>query len=331
MRRPSPVQLGLTVTIVWLLWVSLVDGLARIALGPVRLPMEPARFVWTVFVNAALLGLLLGGHEALRRGARLDLDRLAAVLPASSDASEGTARVAGSLSTSVRAAVVLVGAAGGFALVLVDPDLRHLYDHVPFYDPRYLLFVAQNILFSVLWLRLIATEIQLTRGYARLGDQVGVDLLDPSPLLVFGRKGLRSVIVWASTSAVFSLFWVLDSAGRANVGLAFVVIALVSAALVAPTAGVRRSVAAAKTEELAAVATAIRRARRAIVEPGAQGAAFREPGLADLIQYQAFVRSIREWPFDLSIVSRSTLFIVLGAGSWVGGAVVERLLDVLLD
>lgn len=331
MRRPSPVRLGLTAMVAWLLLVVIVDGLARFALGPVRLPMEPGRFVWTVFVNAALLGLLLGGHEALRRGVRFDLDRLAGILPPNEGAHEQGARVIAPLSAPVRAAVVLVGVAGGFALVLADPAGRHLYDHVPFYDPRYVLFVAQNVLFSMLWLRLIATEIQLTRAYARLGEQVRVDLLDPSPLLVFGRKGLRSVVVWASASAVFSLFWVLDSAGRANLGLAFVVIALVSTALIAPTAGVRRSLAAAKAEELAAVTSAIRKARRAIASPGSPGASRLEPGLGDLVQYQAFVRSIREWPFDLSIVSRSTLFIVLGAGSWLGGAVVERLLDVLLD
>jgi len=52
--------------------------------------------------------------------------------------------------------------------------------------------------------------------------------------------------------------------------------------------------------------------------------------LGNLIQYQAFVKSVREWPFDLTIVSRSSLFIALGAGSWLGGAVVERVLNQLL-
>jgi len=53
--------------------------------------------------------------------------------------------------------------------------------------------------------------------------------------------------------------------------------------------------------------------------------------LGNLIQYQEFVTSIREWPFDVSIVARSALLIVLGAGSWLGGAVVERLLGLALD
>ena len=53
--------------------------------------------------------------------------------------------------------------------------------------------------------------------------------------------------------------------------------------------------------------------------------------LGNLVAYQALVRSVREWPFDLRTVSRSALLIVLGVGSWLGGAIVERLLDVLLD
>jgi len=43
------------------------------------------------------------------------------------------------------------------------------------------------------------------------------------------------------------------------------------------------------------------------------------------------VTSIRESPFDVSIAARSALLIVLGAGSWLGGAVVERLLGLALD
>ena len=53
--------------------------------------------------------------------------------------------------------------------------------------------------------------------------------------------------------------------------------------------------------------------------------------LGNLIQYQEFVKSIREWPFDLSIATRSLLLIVLGAGSWLVGAGVERLLGLAPD
>jgi hypothetical protein len=132
-------------------------------------------------------------------------------------------------------------------------------------------------------------------------------------------------------STVFSMFWVLDSAGQANSALAVAVLGLAIVALVAPTSGVHRNIALAKATELAIVNQAIRTERDSALSPRRAEASPDDARLGNLIQYQAFVKSVREWPFDLSIVSRSSLFILLGAGSWFGGAVVERLLNQLLD
>ena len=106
---------------------------------------------------------------------------------------------------------------------------------------------------------------------------------------------------------------------------------LVTVALVAPTRGVHKSIVAAKTVELTRVAEAIRGERDSTLAPRAVDAPIEDARLGNLIQYQHFVKSIREWPFDLSIIARSVLLIVLGAGSWLGGALVERLLEVALD
>jgi hypothetical protein len=148
---------------------------------------------------------------------------------------------------------------------------------------------------------------------------------------VFARKGLRSVVVWVLISSAFSMFWVLDSAGQTNVLFPIGVLVLVTAALVAPTRGVHKRIAAIKATELARVAEAIRAERAASLAPRAAGAPHEDARLGNLVQYHDFVKSIREWPFDVSIVARSVLLIVLGAGSWLGGAIVERLLGLVLD
>ena len=324
---------GLAVAVGWLLLVALVQVVSVETFGPARLPVDPGLFVWTVAVNGALLGLLVAGELSLARGVGVDLHALRTVLP-----SDGTKQGAESHQTRVerisqppagaRWLTTMAGLLFGLAVATLDPSLRELHGHLARLDPRYLVFLLQNLLFGALTARLCVTEIHMTRAYARLGEQVKVDLLQPSSLLAFGRKGLRSASVWGSVSAVFSLFWLLDSAGQANVALAVAVLGLATAALVAPTRGVRRNVAAAKSAELETCSEAIRWERdRLLSSPGAPGAG----RLADLIQYQSFVKSVREWPFDLSIVSRSSLFILLGAGSWLGGAVVERLLGLLLD
>jgi hypothetical protein len=179
--------------------------------------------------------------------------------------------------------------------------------------------------------RLAAAEIHMTRGYARLGERVQVDLLDLSMLLVFARKGLRSLVVWVLISSTFAMFWVLDSAGQANVLLPGAVLVLAMMALVAPTRGVHRSIALAKAAELAVVSDAIRTERAKTFTPRHAESPPEDARLGNLIQYQAHVNSVREWPFDLSIVARSVLLVVLGAGSWLGGAIVERLLAAALE
>ena len=40
---------------------------------------------------------------------------------------------------------------------------------------------------------------------------------------------------------------------------------------------------------------------------------------------------MREWPFDVPTLLRFLVLALVAAGSWLGGAVVERLLGVFLD
>lgn len=326
----APAWLGLAIAVAFTLLVGLVHVVANALLGPAEVPYGPARFAFTVAVNGALLGVLLAGHAHLHRHALSDVRELAPILPGGSAQVARLGHEVADVSAPVRWLTTACGLAGGVAIATFDPVLRELYVQLSPADPRYVVFVAQNALFCIVGARLFVAEVHMTRAYARLGERVEVDLLDPSRLRVFARKGLRSVLIWVLVSSTFSLFWVLDSAGRANVALPFVLLGLVVLALVAPTLGVQRNIAAAKAAELARVAAAIRDERARMLAPRS-GDAAENARLGSLIAYRGFVESIREWPFDLSIVSRSVLLIVLGAGSWLGGALVERLLDWLLD
>jgi hypothetical protein len=327
----APAWLGLGLAIAWMLLVGLAYTAAHIMIGPAALPFGPARFAWTIVVSAALLGLLLAGHAHLYLSAVSDLRRLRPLLPGGDADFERLTRDVPNLSTPLRTLVTIAGTVGGFAVATLDPNLRDLHSNLARTDPRYLIFILQNVLFGALGTRLFAAEVHMTRAYARLGERVEVDLFDQSILLVFARKGLRSVVVWVLISSAYSMFWVLDSAGQANVVLAIGMLALVTVALVAPTRGVHRRIAAAKAAELARVSDAIRSERSATLAPRNADAPPEDARLGNLIQYQEFVKSIREWPFDVSIVARSVLLIVLGAGSWLGGAIVERMLGLALD
>ena len=323
--RLAPAWLGLGVAIAWTLVLGLVHMVADARLGPMEDP-----FGWTVVVDGAFVGVLLAGHAHLHLRAVSDLHELAPILPGGPTELARLSYDVPNLSTPIRWLATILGAAGGVHIALHDATHTERYSHFAQSDPRYIAFVVQNVIFGAVSSRLGAAEIHMTRAYARLGERVEVDLLDLSKLRVFARKGLRSVLVWVLVSSTLSLFWVIGSAGQANVGMVFLMLGLVLLALVAPTLGVHRSIATAKAAELAVLAGAIRSERASTLAP-MRADAPENARLGNLIAYQAFVRSIREWPFDLSIVSRSTLLILLGAGSWLGGALVERLLDLLLD
>ncbi len=94
--------------------------------------------------------------------------------------------------------------------------------------------------------------------------------------------------------------------------------------------GARDAIRAAKGRELGALNRAIRGEDGALAET-LLARRSPPPGLADLIAYRALIDGVREWPFDASAVARFLLYLGIPLGSWLGGALVERLLDVALD
>ena len=52
--------------------------------------------------------------------------------------------------------------------------------------------------------------------------------------------------------------------------------------------------------------------------------------VADLLSYREFASEIREWAFDGSASIRFALVLALPVGSWLGGAVVERIVEASL-
>jgi hypothetical protein len=171
----------------------------------------------------------------------------------------------------------------------------------------------------------------MTRAYARIGGElVSVDLLNLQPLAPFVRKGQRSVVLWVVLSMIFSAFWIEGSAGSANAIVPILLIGLLTAAFFLPVVGVHRTIRGAKRAELDRIRRELRGEREAMLRVREAGQTV-DAGLANLVAYRSLVESTREWPFDLPALARFALFAAIGAGSWVGGALVERLLGAALD
>ncbi len=153
-----------------------------------------------------------------------------------------------------------------------------------------------------------------------------VDLLNLDNLHGIGRSGLRVALVWIVGVSLFGLFFL-------DLGL-WILLPLVSAgfvvgvaALVLPAREVQRLIREVKRSELARLAPQILAARDDTISDcsATQGR------LADLLAYEARIASASEWPFDPSTLLRFGLYLLIPVISMVGGALVERAVDLVLD
>jgi hypothetical protein len=103
------------------------------------------------------------------------------------------------------------------------------------------------------------------------------------------------------------------------------ILAFTAAALVLP---IRGRIRERKASELERVRAAIHRERGAHdADPDPAHLADR---IANLLVYERRHEEAREWPFAAFTVSRFVLLVALGVESWLGAALVERVLDVVL-
>jgi len=165
--------------------------------------------------------------------------------------------------------------------------------------------------------------------FSKIGrERIELDLLDLGVVEPLSRFGLRQALVtigffsvilpmFYDSDAAPNLFWIL-------MVIAFLTLSLAAASLLIPVRGVRYAIAREKTRELARVNDQIRVVLAASGSPS-------HPSLADWIAYRGLIESVREWPIDAPTLRRFALYLAIPLGSWFGGALVERMVDTLLD
>jgi hypothetical protein len=179
------------------------------------------------------------------------------------------------------------------------------------------------------WLggRFIFAVIEESRRLSRIArERVQVDLLDLRPLAPLARQGLRQASIGAGLLSLLALTLVdVDLAPGlfAVMGVALLgSTALSATALALPVRGAHQAIVAAKQAELARSAGEL----RALVAGHAAGGR----SLADVLAWRGYVASVPEWPFDAPTLLRFALYGAIPIGSWLGGALVEKLVDRLL-
>jgi hypothetical protein len=198
-------------------------------------------------------------------------------------------------------------------------------------DPLMTWSILRNVLLFGIYAQTIDIDITVARRLSRIGERwARVDLLDLSPLAPLTRRGLRSVLLWVVLTILISLFFLTPEFPDIPAGALILILAVAVATLLLPVVGVHRRILETKQTELERVRAEIRSERDAVLQPRGGGGAS-DARLSNLIAYETRIASVNTWPFDVSTLLRFSLYVALGIGSWLGGAMVERLLGVVLD
>ncbi|MCZ6544346.1 MAG: hypothetical protein O6913_01395 [Chloroflexi bacterium] len=156
-----------------------------------------------------------------------------------------------------------------------------------------------------------------------------IDLLDLKDLYALGRGGLHATLVLYVVFSICGLIilpglgsglWVVLPMFAFAVGLGLLI-------LLRPAHEVRSLIRAVKREELARLEPLLRQAR----DDALTGDVSTQGRLTDLLAYKTQVESTPEWSFDSSTFLRFGLYLLIPVASMVGGALVERVVDFVLD
>jgi hypothetical protein len=156
------------------------------------------------------------------------------------------------------------------------------------------------------------------------------DLLDRAWLAPFTSQALLMALLWLLVPAIWAVNLVDAPFQLVVPAIALVCLGVGSAALWLPTQGVRRRLAEAKARELAALHDALRGDEGALSRSLLAGRRER-PGVADLVAWAGYVEALSTSPFTQATRLRFLLYLALPLGSWLGGALVDWLVERLLQ
>lgn len=283
----------------------------------------------TDILNGVVFAVVPTALAMLRRGVLRDLAALQPWLKAGPDDFEALARRTVGVPAPALFVSGLVLALFFGSIPVFDPSFWGPEGRPAPADPEFVFSTVRSVVAGWPVGHAVATELWVTREYYGLGARrLRVDLHDVDALAPFARRGMRSALAWILCVSLVSLFWLSPAAGSNNGVIVAVTLVLVGVQAIAGVAGARASVHTAKADRLRAIDALIRDEGERALRSGSDGAA--DARLANLVAYRGYVAGVAEWPLAAQSLVRFALLALLGIGSWLGGAVVDRIVDAAL-
>lgn len=169
---------------------------------------------------------------------------------------------------------------------------------------------------------LVWTSLAISRTAREIDD---FSLIDKTLVKPYAQQGVRASLLAVVSLSISANLWLDPGSPAAGTATSVFMLSVAAAiALFLPTWGIHLRLKALKQEELKQVRVAIESRRN----PATRSVDDAQHLPADLALERRLVE-VSEWPFDAGSYGRVALYIMLGLGSWVGAALVERLLESL--
>ena len=217
--------------------------------------------------------------------------------------------------------VIGVGTTNATTPAPTDPWDWHLWNYDVFWHRITTVFFAW-------WLACSCYVVVVESArLSRLSEEFdSLDLLDLAPYQPLVRQGLINALLLIGGVSVMSLLGVESRYGTVLAGFWITSILLAWVGLMLPLRGIRRKIREAKDRELDWCRRALIRERDNL-KSGTDG----QTNIGQVVAYREMINDIRNWPFDNPTLARFALYLLIPLGSWLGGAFVERGLDVFLS
>ncbi|MFT7652941.1 MAG: hypothetical protein ACI9ON_001616 [Limisphaerales bacterium] len=189
-------------------------------------------------------------------------------------------------------------------------------------------YVLTTIVPLLVWITTIVVITCLTdnaRLFRTLSRDVEVDLFNTTILNPFGRMAVSSTLVVIGAQASFSIMWLDSSADPWTTipGLVATTVAMIFMFFPAVWP-IHKALKTAKQAEL-------RHVQQQIDELRYNSSSDDYAPLAPLLAVRREVASIREWPFDISMMARLSLYLIIVPLTWIGAALIENLVDLFVS
>jgi len=212
-------------------------------------------------------------------------------------------------------------------LRLNDPEVYPWFQQVP--AAWFLVFVPLNFALIGKGAYFTMVDERFHRNMRRA--HLEIDLLHPEQLEPFTRMALRRSFLWIVGSSICLLLFLnaaVNPMGLLPFTIAIMVVA--SLTLIAPLTGIHHKISAAKKRELRTVRASIGKLRDEVLygtNPTITNNAAQR--LTGLVAYEGRLEKTSEWPLDLPTLGTFSFYLAIPVISWVGGALMERLIDAL--